>query len=313
MCAHLQEADSSDAPDKEGDKWGGLFDGEYWESHLKYLAERAEQLKRSADVPLIPVEIARDDRDASEAVVRASAGDAQNEESQSDHMESVGAPLAEDGAVVGEDKDESVVGALGLAMFNIPSRELWGGLTNEALRLCVTPTASLLAAKQFEACPNDVPTVSESDRRVIDLKTRCSTEVSTWTDVNGKERTGAVIIIEKSAQKIEFVKGPVTLELYLLVLQMNKKNSVVSRGTVMNVGDLGLGVIVMVVRESNKVFSRDECWFLFVWMLAEGRLYLLNATAREQYKRDHPDNEQRVLMKMLANTVTDLEKGLSDD
>ena len=112
---------------------------------------------------------------------------------------------------------------------------------------------------------------------------------------------------------MEFVKGPVPLELYLLVLQMNKKNSVVSRGPVMNVGDLGLGVIVMVVRESNKVFSRDECLFFFVWMLAEGRLYLLNATAREQYKRDHPDNEQRVLMEMLAKTVTDLEKGLSDD
>ena len=27
-------------------------------------------------------------------------------------------------------------------------------------------------------------------------------------------------------------------------------------------------------------------------MLAEGRLYLLNATARNQYKRDHPENEQ---------------------
>ena len=94
-------------------------------------------------------------------------------------------------------------------------------------------------------------------------------------DVNGKKRTGAVIIIEKSAHNMQFVIGPVTLELYLLVLQMNKKNSVVSRGTVMNVGDLGLGVIVMVVRESNKVFSRDECWFFFIWMLAEGRLYFL--------------------------------------
>ncbi len=105
------------------------------------------------NVPLIPLQIARDDSDASEAVVRGSADEAENEESQSDHMEPVPATLADDEPVVGEDKDESVVGALGLTMFNVPSPGLWGGLTNKALRVCDTPSTSLLPPQTFQGLP----------------------------------------------------------------------------------------------------------------------------------------------------------------
>ena len=62
---------------------------------------------------------------------------------------------------------------------------------------------------------------------------------------------------------MKYVKLTVTLELVLMVLQVGKANSVKSRGSLINIMDLGMAVLVMLARESNNVLTKDECWFFF--------------------------------------------------
>ena len=73
-----------------------------------------------------------------------------------------------------------------------------------------------------------------------------------------------------------------------------------------------MAVLVMLARESNNAFTKDECWFCFVWVLKKGMLYLFNAASRDQYVTGHPDNEQTKLMKMLADGDMRLDDGLDD-
>ena len=182
-------------------------------------------------------------------------------------------------------------------------------MSTQHLRICVTPRAADVYAKRFEN-PKDVPRCGPSIRRQVDLSTRYRGDLTTWLDESGNKKTGAAVIIQKSGHDMKLVTSPVILELCLMVLQVGKANSVKSRGSLINIMDLGMGVLVMITRESNNLFSKDECWYFFVWMLKEGRLYLFDAASRDQYVTSHPDNEQRRLMRMLAEGDMRLDKGL---
>ena len=105
------------------------------------------------------------------------------------------------------------------------------------------------------------------------------------------------------------VMSHLTLELCLLVMQVETPNSAKARGTVVNVIELGLGVIVLVARESNSVISKDERSYFFVCMLKKAGLYLFNASSCHQYAHAHNENKQFALMWVLAKGDMALDEG----
>ena len=76
------------------------------------------------------------------------------------------------------------------------------------------PRADDVSSGRFEN-PKDVPQSGLSDRKQIDLSTRCCEYLQTWIDESGNKKTGAVVTIQKSGHDMKFVKSHVTLKLVL--------------------------------------------------------------------------------------------------
>ena len=124
--------------------------------------------------------------------------------------------------------------------------------------ICALPRAADVCAKRFEN-PKDVPQCGPSDRKQVDMSTRRRGDLETWLGESGNKKTGAVVIIQKSGHDMKFVMFPVTLELRLLVLQVGKARPVKLRGSLINIMNLDMGVLVMITSESSDVSSKDEC------------------------------------------------------
>ena len=62
----------------------------------------------------------------------------------------------------------------------------------------------------------------------------------------------------------------------------------------------GMGVVVMVAKDLNFVLAEAECWYVFIWMLDEGKLYFLNLSAHNNYLDTHQSNVQAWLANHLA-------------
>ena len=168
-------------------------------------------------------------------------------------------------------------------------------MSPQNLRLGVKPGAGDVTFTRFVGA-KDTPQITESNRGTTGLSTRYEGDVQTWVDPINKTRTVVGVMFQPIDHGMKCVISPLTLELCLLVVQVVTPNSVKTRGSVANADELGLCMIMLVTRESINVLSKDECFYFFVWILKEARLYFFNASSRHQYVLTHKDSEQLALM-----------------
>ena len=147
----------------------------------------------------------------------------------------------------------------------------------------VLPKVSGLASTR----PADKKEVSQvgdhHNRRTGDLNLRCDGVLHEWVDEGGMKRTQTVVMFQPIDQNMRYVISPLALEMCLLVWQVGQSSSVRGRVCLVNIIEVGIGVIVLVVMVSSNVLSKGGCWYFFVWMLNNARLYLFNASSRHQY------------------------------
>ena len=164
-------------------------------------------------------------------------------------------------------------------MYNVPRPDQWDGASLQHLRFCVKPVAGDVVFTRFVDA-KDAPQVNEPNRRTSDLSTRIEEDVETWLDLGGKTRTGTAVTIQPIDHDMSFVTAPLALERLLLVMQVGSVNSLKTRWSLVNIVELGAGVIVLVAREPKNVLSKNECfYFLFVCSRRLGFTYLMRARA----------------------------------
>ena len=52
-------------------------------------------------------------------------------------------------------------------------------------------------------------------------------------------------------------------------MMIGQANSPKGRGSLMDITSQGMGVVVMVAKDSKNVFTETEGWYLLIWMFEE--------------------------------------------